>query len=203
MWRGHVGVGMGWNGPLDGTRHGTARIRGWHGPRAGKLEGPALAGKRKQCGELGLLLAQEALQDLPSWNRMGDRTLQRPGVPPHLKMAVHAGGWLLQGRTRGHESPSSASHQPHSTARRGVHGDYSRCCSCLTGCTPRSSAAMRANGSVETSTQGRPGLPPAPNTASPAPVMPIEFLPWHPKGPQSAQLPPSTRSPLPCAGSLR
>lgn len=63
-----------------------------------------------------------------------------------------------------------------------VHGGYSRCCSCLTGCTPQSSAGMRASGSVETPTQGTPGLPPGSTTSPPAPVMP-----WHPKGPQGAR----------------
>lgn len=80
---------------LEGTWHGTARIRGWHGPRTGKLEGPALAGRRKQHGELGLLLAQKALQDLPGCSRMGDGTLQHPAVPPHLDML--GGGFFRVG----------------------------------------------------------------------------------------------------------
>lgn len=97
---------------------------GLHGPGAGMGHEPAnwraqpwLVGGSSMGTWPSTCL--KALQDLPGWNRMGDRTLQHPGAPPHLDTAVHARGWLFQSRIQGYESPFSARHQPHSTTRKG------------------------------------------------------------------------------------
>lgn len=85
-------VGM---GQWVGMGHRSLWNMGRHGPRAGMLEHPALAGSGKQGGELGFRLAHEALQDQPGWGRRGGGTPQHPGVSLHPGTAANAAA--LQG----------------------------------------------------------------------------------------------------------